>query len=212
VAAGRFLFSQEDTMTVRTAAQLKAEFQETDPQDNQDNLADTIYQTAAKAVSIPLNALRVQAAAKDALPDAPNATALGLADAAGSLLTGTQTNNTSASEVAAFTFALPEKYVDGEAVTVRVRAKVSAARQVSATVDVVAKKQGDTGLGSDICATAAQNLTTSYVNYDFTITPTGLVAGDVLWIEVYLATNDTGGSTNGTPTASAISVRPVCYL
>lgn len=259
----------------KTVAELKAEMQSTDPQDNQDNILDTIsalgtlaihslsdaavnitedkfafsdesasgdptkgedlahliaamvgtglaqnsstkaleLAPAAKACAIQLSDLRLQAAWKDALPDAPNATALGVADAAGSLLTGTQTNGgatASASEVAAFLFVLPQEYVAGEAITVRVRAKVSATRTVSQTVDVVAKKVGDT-LGSDICTTAAQSLTTSYANYDFTVTPTSLVAGDVLWVEVYLATDDTGGSSNGTPTASAISVRPVCY-
>jgi hypothetical protein len=192
-------------------ADIDAPFGSSDGTINAGKVTATKLATAAKACSVLLSELRKQAAWKDALPDAPDATALGVADAAGSLLTGTQTNNTSASEVAAFAFVLPENYVDGQAITVRVRAKVSAARQVSATVDIVAKKVGDT-LGSDICATAAQNLTTSYANYDFTITPTGLVAGDVLCIEVYLATNDTGGSTNGTPTATAISVRPVCYV
>jgi hypothetical protein len=166
--------------------------------------------TAVKVFGIRLSELRKQAAWKDASPDAPDTTSLGVADAAGSLLTGTQTNTNAASESAAFAFALPDNYVNGDTVTVRVRAKVSATRFVSQTVDVICKLAGDT-FGSDICETAAQTLTTSYANYDFVITPTGLVAGDVLWIEVYLATNDTGGSTNGTPTATAIQVRPLCY-
>lgn len=62
------------------------------------------------------------------------------------------------------------------------------------------------GLGADICATAAQSLTTSYANYDFTITPTGLAAGDVLNLDFALATNDTGGANAGAPTISKIDV------
>jgi len=162
--------------------------------------------TAVRAHGVPLTALRKSAAAKDDLPDAADATELGLADTQGSTVKGTTTNNTTASEKAAVRVALPADYVDGQAVTLRVRAKVSAARQVSATVDAVVKECGDS-LGADVCATAAQTLTTSFVNYDFTITPTDLVAGDELNIELALATNDTGGSTNGYPEISHVEVR-----
>ncbi len=155
---------------------------------------------------VPLTELRTTAAMKDTLADAPSGATLGLGDAAGSLLTGSQTNNTTANQSASFVYNIPNNYVPGANLTVTVRAKVSAARQVSATVDVVAKAVGDTGVGSDICATAAQNLTTSYADYAFVITGTGLVPGQQLVIDVFLATNDTGGSTNGTPTATAISV------
>lgn len=170
--------------------------------------------TAAYPISVDINKLVKQAAWKDALPDAPDATSLGLGDAAGSVVTGTTTNGgatASASETAAFSVQLPDNYVDGGAIELRVRAKVSADRQTSQTVDAVVKLLGDS-LGSDICADAAQTLTTSYANYDFTITPTGLVAGDVLWVEITLATDDTAGSpaanSDGYPTMSAVSIRP----
>lgn len=166
---------------------------------------------AAKAYAIDLTGLRQAAAMKDALPDAPNATTLGLADAAGSLVTGTQTNGgttAAATETAAFQFPLPAEYQAGGAVTVRVRAKVSALQEVADTVDVAVKKVGDAGLGADICATAAQALTAEYADYDFTVTPTGLAAGDVLNVVVTLATDDTGGTQNGTPTIAAVTVLP----
>lgn len=168
--------------------------------------------TARTAVfSIPLANLRKTGAYKDALADTPGTNLLGQADAAGSAVVGTTTNGgatASASESAGFFFPLPADYVAGGAITVRVRAKVSAAREVAQTVDVVAKKVGDAAVGSDICATAAQALTTAYANYDFTITPTGLVAGDVLQVDVYLATDDTGASADGIPSIVALSVRP----
>lgn len=158
--------------------------------------------------TIPLAELRKTSAMKDALADAAGTNLLGLADAAGSVLSGTQTNNTSVAESASLIYVLPPNYVAGEAITVRARAKVSAARFVSATVDVIAKKITDGALGADICATAAQALTTDYANYDFTITPTGLVAGDSLQLDIYLNNNDTGGNSNGTATISELSVRP----
>lgn len=162
-------------------------------------------------VGIPLTNLRKSAAAKDDLPDAPDATELGLADTQGSLVVGTTTNGgatAAATEKAAVRVALPANYVNGEAITLRIRAKVSVSRQVGASVDAVVKKCGDS-LGSDICATAAQTLSTSFANKDFTITPTGLVAGDELNIEVALASDDTGGSANGLPSISHIELRPV---
>lgn len=167
----------------------------------------------AKAMAINLYELRKAAALKDALGDSPDATALGLADAAGSVVTGTTTNGgvtASASETCAFQVALPDNYTDGAAITLRVRAKVSATRQVSQTVDAVVKQvQADGTLGSDINATAAINLTTSYADHDFTITPTGLVAGDLLNVVLTLATDDTGGApTNGFPTISRITLLP----
>ncbi len=155
---------------------------------------------------INLPELRRDSAIKDALADSAGTSLLGLADAAGSAVVGTQTNNTSATENAAYQFVLPADYIAGTDVTVRVRARVSALRQVSATVDVVAKLVGDAALGSDICATAAQNLTASYADYDFTVTGTTLSPGSVLNLVFTLATNDTGGSTNGTPSITAISV------
>lgn len=169
-------------------------------------LASAVY-----PVAIPLNQLVTLAAHKDALPDAPDATSLGLADSPGSPLVGTTTNGgttASASETAGALIALPANYVDGQAITLRIRAKVSAARQVAQTVDAVVKLASDGALGSDICATAAQSLTTDFANYDFTVTPTGLVAGDVLWVEITLATDDTGASADGYPSLAGVSIRP----
>lgn len=180
---------------------------------------ETAAQTTAKAkatarvvaIPLPLTSFRETAAMKDALGDAGDATSLGLADAAGSPLLGTTTNGggtASASEVASVIAALPQDYVDGEAVTLRVRAKVSAAREVAQTVDAVVKKIGDGALGSDICATAVKTLTAAYADYDFTITPASLAAGDLLQIDLTLATDDTGGSSNGAPSIAAVSILP----
>jgi len=163
--------------------------------------------------AVPLVSLRKSAAWKDALPDAPDATELGLANASGSPVVGTTTNGgstASASEKALAVFALPAEYSDGQTISVILRAKVTVARTVSATIDLVAKQVEDGALGADICATAAQSLTTSYADYTFTITPTGLVAGDELALEICLATNDTGGSSDGYPALAKVSVECGC--
>lgn len=93
-------------------------------------------------------------------------------------------------------FALPVEYVAGGNITLRLRGKETVnAATVSTTIDaVVYKSDKAAGIGSDICATNAQDVTTSTANFDFSITPTGLVAGDILDIEVNIVTNDTGGS------------------
>lgn len=93
-------------------------------------------------------------------------------------------------------FPLPPEYVSGQPITVRVRAKEEVgAATVSTTVDVkVYKTDKEAGIGSDICATDAIDVTTAVGNKDFTVTPTGLVAGDVLDIEVTGVVTDTGGT------------------
>jgi hypothetical protein len=159
---------------------------------------------------IPLTCLKQSDAQKTVLPDAADSTDLGLAAAVGSVVVGTTTNNTTKTEKAVAFFALPAEYADAGAITVRVRAKTSAARQVSAGVDIVAKLLADGALGSDLCTTAAQVLTTSWVNYDFTISPTSRVAGDMLMIEITLTSDDTGGSTNGYSTMTKLDVRCNC--
>jgi len=172
----------------------------------------TKFAVETMTYGIPLTDMRKSAAQKDDLPDAPDSTELGLTDAAGPIV-GTVTNGSatlSASEACQVLFVLPAEYSAANTITVRVRAKVSVARTVSAKVDVVAKVLADGALGSDICATAAQDLTTSYANYDFTITPTSRAAGDQLNIVVTLATDDTGGSSDGYPAIAAVKVLCGC--
>lgn len=178
----------------------------------QENFTE-LYARTANGVApfgIALTELRKTAAYKDPLGDTPGASLLGLGDTVGLVVTGTQTNGgatATANESASFVFVVPDTYVAGQPISLRVRAKVSAARTVSATVDAVVRRMTDAGVTADLVTTAAQALTTSYANYDFTITPTTIVAGDVLFVDVFLATDDTGGNSNGTPTISALQVR-----
>lgn len=94
------------------------------------------------------------------------------------------------------TFALPPEYVAGGNITLRIRAKETvAASQVGSTVVAAAYKgDGAAGLGSNLIATAAAAVTTTVGDKDMVISGTGLVAGDVIDIEITGVTNDTGGS------------------
>ena len=146
------------------------------------------------------------AAVKDALPDAPDSTSLGLADAAGSLLLGTSTNNTAESESIAFDLIIPDSYVDGALLDVRIRGKVSVNRDTAQTFDLTAKIMGDT-LGGDIVTTTIETVTNAFADYDFAINPAGVVAGDKLHCVLTVAMNDGGGGSGaGVPSVSRIAL------
>jgi hypothetical protein len=154
--------------------------------------------SATGVVGIPLNSFRKDALQKDAMDDAAGSSLLGLADAIGSLLLGGDANNTSLTDYANVLVAIPPDYVAGGALTVRLRAKQATALSfASAKVDVDFVKVCGDSLGADINPTAAQQVTTAYVAYDFPLTPTNLVAGDILAIRVACLNNDTGGSSAG---------------
>lgn len=88
---------------------------------------------------------------------------------------------------------LPAEYVSGGTITLRFSAGMeTTAAQTSAEIDAqVYASDREDGVSGDICATNAQNINVaSYADKDFTITPTGRVAGDVLDIRVAIATVD----------------------
>lgn len=159
---------------------------------------------AAKSVAIPLNEFHPIAALKDALPDAGDGTSLGLADA-GLFMVGSATSGDAKTETATAIVALDPLYKAAGAVVVTVRAKVSAEQFAAQTIDLEVKECSDGALGADICATAVQNLTTSFADYAFTITATNLVAGDILHVKLTAVANDTGG----TPTAGHVEIASV---
>ena len=94
---------------------------------------------------------------------------------------------------ARFQFAMPPEYMPGEPITLRLRAgMITTVADTTATIDAVAyKADEDGGAGADICATAAQSINIlAAANKDFTITPAGIVVGDVLDIRIVIAIND----------------------
>lgn len=149
-----------------------------------------------------LKDMRVAAGA--ALPASPDSTTLGIS--AGSfgtnspMLESSSTNNTSDSEFARGSFKLPVEYVAGQTITLRMRARVTATRDTSATLDAILYKGDEEGgIGSDLITPGAQSInSTSFADIDFVVDPSGLVAGDTLDFEVTLITDDgSGGSGAG---------------
>ena len=67
----------------------------------------------------------------------------------------------------------------------------------SCTIDAEVYRSDETGgVGSDICATALQSINNlTAASKDFTITPTSLVAGDMLDVRIAIATNDSATGT-----------------
>lgn len=100
---------------------------------------------------------------------------------------------------------LPDYYDNGQTVTVRLLSGMqTTVADTSCTIDVVCYEIDDDATPTadgDICATAAQSINSlTAANKDFTITPTNLVAGDLLEIRVAIAYNDSATATAVIPT------------
>lgn len=93
---------------------------------------------------------------------------------------------------------LPAEYEGGETVQFRLSAGMkTTVSDGTATVDVEAcKLDKDGGVGSDLCATAAQSINSlTFADKDFTITATTLSPGDVLDVRFAIAVNDVATAT-----------------
>ncbi len=162
-----------------------------------------INQETLAAFHIPLTQMRVWDAMTTLLPSAGANDDLGLVggtfgSASPALQTGDLKAAGSTSRYARFLTALPLEYDDGQTISLRCRAQaVTTVADNAMTLDVECYKSDEAaGVGSDICATAAQSInSTTDANYDFTITPTGLVSGDVLDIRLTVLVNDAATGT-----------------
>lgn len=100
---------------------------------------------------------------------------------------------------AACEVVVPAEYVDGETITLRCRAGfITTICDGAGTIDFEVYAKGGTGaaLGSDLCATAATSFKSlTFANYDFTITPTAVVAGDTLQIRMTMSIIDAATAT-----------------
>lgn len=124
-------------------------------------------------------------------------------------LQGVDFGGASTDEKCAFQFALPQSYRDGETITIRCHAgMLTTVSDGTATLDCeVWSDDGDGTLSSDICATAAQTINSlTLADKDFTVTPTGLVGGDLLNVRLSFAGSDTGNLGVMIPTITAITV------
>lgn len=154
--------------------------------------------------NVPLELLRVHDAFQTDLPTTASSDDLGLiVGTFGTDAITVQTSdakNTSVTQRARFTCALPHNYVAGQALSIAAWAGMkTTVASSSATIDFeVYAKNDSTGLvGSDLVTTSATSINSlTAAAKEFTITPTGLNPGDELDIRVTIAITD-----SATPTA-----------
>ncbi len=112
-----------------------------------------------------------------------------------SLVTEAANNNTKTDNVE-YEFTLPPDYVAGSAITVAVTQAITIGGGTlsvkTCTVDVF-KMAADGTAGSNI-GPAGQNMTTSSSTLSFAVTPTGLVAGNKLLIQIQTVLTETAAS------------------
>lgn len=171
-------------------------------------------------VEFPVNFadLRVHDALATTLPGTPAADDLGLDNGT----FGTEAPHVTAGDLKAagattryarFLLALPENYDDAETVQLRINAVMgTTVADNSCDLDVEAYKlASDLTVGSDLCATAAQDMNSATAaNKDFTITATGLASGDVLDVRVSIACNDAATGDVVEPILTKISLLADC--
>jgi len=179
----------------------------------------TILKQDANAIfPIMLTSLRVWDAYSTNLPGTAATDDLALiggtfATAPPTISAGDLKNAGATTRYARFQMQLPECYDSGETVTLSIYAgMVTTVASSSCTVDVQCYKLNKiTGIGSDLCATAAITMNSLVFGAkDFTITPSGLVAGDTFDVRIAIACSDTATGTAVTPTIAAIDL--VCDI
>jgi len=173
-----------------------------------------LKQTPNAIVPIPLTSLRVWDAFHTALPGTAATDDLALiggtfATAPPVISAGDCKALGSTPRYARFQLQLPEQYDSGETVTLSISAGMrTTVSDTSCTVDVECFKINKTGgIGTDICATAAVTINSlTFAAKAFTITPTGLVAGDVFDVRIAITCNDAATATAVTPTIASIDL------
>jgi hypothetical protein len=127
--------------------------------------------------------------------------------------TGDLKNAGATTRYARCSFSLPHNYVTGETVTIRAHAgMVTTIASASATVDFeVYRSDDEFGIGSDICATAAQSINSlTDADKDFIITAATLAPGDTLDIRMAVAVSDTATGTAVIGSIGAVTVLLDC--
>ena len=119
----------------------------------------------------------------------------GTAGSAAPQVQGADFGGTTEAKNTSFEFTLPAEYVAGQTITLRVRALMQVVSDGTATLDAIVYRQAAPTV--DVCATAVQSINSAVAaDYDFTITPTNCVVGDLLRVILYVAGSDTGNAAN----------------
>jgi len=160
-----------------------------------------LAQDALKPYTIPIHAFRVWDAMHTLLPnvavDDDMALITGTPGTDVPTLQGVDFGGVSTDEKCAFEFCLPAEYDAANTITLRLRAAMlTTISDGTATIDAQCYKSDRDGVASaDLVATLAQSMRTlTPANYDFTITPTGLAAGDRLIFVLAFGGSDTGNA------------------
>jgi hypothetical protein len=121
---------------------------------------------------------------------------------------GVAAQSNTKTDTSLFEWVVPQEFDPTSTCSVRIRAKIAGTGTAGTkTVDLTAFLAGDAAAsGSDLVTTAAQNLTTSYANYDFTFTGSGLAAGDRVLFALTTALQETGGSATVTATIAQVKI------
>ena len=108
-----------------------------------------------------------------------------------------------------FEFTIPPEYDDSADVKLVVHCSAAGGGTVGTkTLDAQVYELSDSGtVGSDICATTIQTITTSFADYTFTITDAGLVGGDRLIVFVQTVITETGGSSDKYASIGSIEIQ-----
>lgn len=110
-------------------------------------------------------------------------------------------------------FKLPPNYVAGSAITIRARCGMKttvADNSAGTTIDFSAYSNSGVANGSsaDLVTTAAQSINSlTAANYDFTVTPTGLVAGQDIQLQMTLTLTDAATATAVIGTVNHVEIR-----
>lgn len=169
--------------------------------------------TSTTTVSIPIlpSAWRVHDAFATNLPTTAASDDIGAINGTdGTAFMSLQSIDFKASTTTAYArafVALPPNYVAGSAITIRVVAgMITTVSDTTATVDIQCySNDGDATGSADLCTTAATTCNSlTFGNKDFTITPTDIVAGQLLNVRLAVI-----GTDSATVTAVKIAIASV---
>ena len=111
----------------------------------------------------------------------------------GPTLQGVDAGGTTETQKAAFLYELPNGYLPGQSITLRINAEMAVISDGTATIDAQVVRQVAPTV--DICATAATTINSATAaDVDFTITPTNVVVGEILYIVLTMAVTDSGNA------------------
>lgn len=122
---------------------------------------------------------------------------------------GGMTGGGSYTAYARFQYGLPDGYVSAGDIKVRIHAAMlTSVADTSCTVDIQCYANDDAGgIGSDLCATAAQSINSlTSASYDFVITSSSRAVGDVLDIRITIAGDDSANAAVMIPEISKVAM------